>query len=89
MVAAASWSVLSALLLSLVVLDVSLPSVSLSFLFLGAAGSDLRLPLVVKLLFQGEELWGTAPGRGGKMEELESAGGRGEEVGGRGLGGVT
>ena len=63
MAAAASWSVLSALLLSLVVLDVSLPSVSLSFLSLGVAGSDLRLPLVVKLVFQGEKLGGTAWGR--------------------------
>ena len=87
MAAAASWSVLSALLLSLVVLDVSPPSVSLSFLSLGVAGSDLRLPLVVMLVFQGEELGGTAPWRGGEMGELESAGGRGEEVGGRGLGG--
>ena len=80
---------LSGLLLSLVVLDVSLPSVSLSFLSLGVAGSDLRLPLVVKLdlVFQGEELGGTAPWRGGEMGELESAGERGEEVGGRGLGG--
>ena len=79
-VAVASWSVLFALLLSLVVLDVSLPSVSLSFLSLGVAGSD-------KLVFQGEELGGTALGRGGEMGELESAGGRGEEVGGRELGG--
>ena len=86
-VAVASWSVLSALPLSLVVLDVSLPSVSLSFLSFGVAGSDLRLPLVAKLVFQGEELGGTAPWRGGEMGELESAGGRGEEVGGRGLGG--
>ena len=39
------------------------------------------------LVFQGEELGGTAPWRGGEMGELESAGGRGEEVGGRGLGG--
>ena len=78
---------LSALLRSLVVLDVSLPSESLSFLSLGVAGSDLRLSLVVKLVFQGEELGGTAPGRGGEMEELESAGGRGEGVGGQGLGG--
>ena len=68
-------------------LDVSLPSVSLSFLSLGAAGSDLCLPLVVKLVFQGEELGGTAPWRGGEMGELESAGGRGEEVGEQGLGG--
>ena len=81
-VAAASWSVLSALLLSLVVLGVSLPLLSLSFLSLGVAGSDLRLPLVVMLVFQGEELGGTASGRGGEMGELESAGGRGEEVGG-------
>ena len=86
-VVVASWSVLSALLLSLVVLDVSLPSVSLSFLSLGVAGSDLRLPFVVKLVFQGEELGGTAPWMGGEMGEVESAGGRGEEVGGRGLGG--
>ena len=50
---------LSALLLLLVVLDVSLSSVSLPFLSLGVAGSDLRLPLVVKLVFQGEE-----PGEG-------------------------
>ena len=83
MAAAASWSVLSALLLSLVVLGVSLPSVSLSLLSLGVAGSDLRLPLVVKLVFHGEELGGTALWRGGEMGELESAGGRGEEVGGR------
>ena len=53
---------------------------------LGVADSDLRLPLVVKLdlVFQGEELGGTAPWRGGEMGELESAGGRGEEVGGWG-----
>ena len=78
-VAVASWSVLSALLLSLVVLDVKLPSVSLSFLSLGVAGSDLCLPLVVKLdlVFQGEELGGTAPWMGGEMGELESAGGKG------------
>ena len=78
-VAVASWSVLSALLLSLVVLDVSLS--------LGVAGSDLVLPLVAKIVFQGEELGGTAPWRGGEIGELESAGGRGEEVGERGLGG--
>ena len=94
-VAVASWSVLSALLLLLVVLDVSLSSVSLSFLSLGVAGSDLRLPLVVKLdlVFQGEEPGGTAPWRGGETGELESAGGGGGvrrwEGGGWGGGGVA
>ena len=84
MAAAASWSVLSALLLSLVVLGVSLPSVSLSFLSLGVAGSDLRLPLVVKLVFQGEELGGTAPGRSWSAGEGWRDGRVGVSVGGKG-----
>ena len=69
MVVAASWSVsLSPMLFSLVVLGVSLPSEYLSLLSLGAAGSDLRLSLVVKSVFQGEELGSTALGRGVEME---------------------
>ena len=87
MVVTASWSVLlSALLFSLVVLEVSLPSVSLSLLSLGVAGSDLCLSLV-KSVFQGEELGGTALGWGVEMGELVSAGGRVEEVVGQELGG--
>ena len=63
-VAVASWSVLSVLLLLLVALDVSLSSVSLPFLSLGVAGSDLRLPLVVEFVFQGEEPQGYSAGEG-------------------------